>query len=144
MRLPSYLWYDSERLPQRLQPQVGDIGAVDDDLAPGRLDHAKERERERGLAGASATHDPNLLSRSIYIRSVWRSLCDHFGTYSKWSKIFFFQLSNFDTQTFSPGPIENETPLSTRSSPSRYLVWLGAIWSLLNLPECDKIHFESS
>ena len=41
--------------------------AVNDDAAARCLDHAEQRQGQAGLAGPSATHDPNLLmSACVY------------------------------------------------------------------------------
>jgi hypothetical protein len=57
-----YLRYDCEGLPQCFQSQVRNVSPVDDDLPPGGLDNSKEGEGERGLSGASATHDAHLFT----------------------------------------------------------------------------------
>ena len=43
-----------------MQSDVGDGDAVDDDTALGGLQQAKQRQRQRRLAGAGASHNTDL------------------------------------------------------------------------------------
>ena len=55
------LWDEREARAQVDQRHGGDVDAVDQDTAAGRLHHALERHHERALAAAGAPRDPHLL-----------------------------------------------------------------------------------
>ena len=51
---------DGDARAQRVQPQEGDVDAVDQNLAGGSLHDAEQPQRQRGLPRAGAAHDTNL------------------------------------------------------------------------------------
>ena len=55
-----YLGYDGESRPEVLQPEAGDVLAINQDAATSSLDDTEQTQCERGLPGTCAAYDANL------------------------------------------------------------------------------------